>query len=71
VDITPIGRRGNRQTEVIDVGEGEPLGDHTVEMGNINNKQKRGDGGALRRAHGDRGKHLGRSLVAEAAGPTR
>jgi len=71
LDVTPIGRGGNSQTKVIDIGEGEPLGDQAVKTGNINNKQKWGDGGALRCAHGDWGKHLWRPLVSEAAGPAR
>jgi len=42
-----------------------------VEAGNVNDKQKRGDWGALGRAHRDWGEHLGRSLVQEAAGSAR
>ena len=44
LDVTPIRGRGNRQAEVVDVGEGETLGDLAVESGHINDKQKRGDG---------------------------
>jgi len=71
LDITPIGRRGNRQTEVVDIGKREALGDLEVESGNINNKQQWGDRGALWSAHGDRGVYLRRPLVAESARPPR
>jgi len=63
LDVAPIGGRGRGQTEVVHVGEREALGDLWVEAGNVNDKQKRGDWGALGRAHRDRGEHLGRSLV--------
>ena len=62
-DVAPIGSRGRGQTEVVHVGEREAPGDLRVEARNVNDKQKRGDWGALGRAHRDRGEHLGRSLV--------
>ena len=62
-DVASIGGRGRGQTEIVHVGEREATGDLRVEAGNLNDKQKRGDWGALGRAHRDRGEHLGRSLV--------
>ena len=40
-----------------------------MESGHIDNKQERGDRGALECANGDRGKYPWRALVAETASP--
>jgi len=71
LDVALIGRRGDGQTEVVHVGEGEALGDLGVKAGNINNKQQRRDWGALGHAHRNRGEHFRGSLVQEPARPAR
>jgi len=42
-----------------------------VKAGNVDNKQKRGDWGALGRAHRNRGEYFGRTLVYKPARPAR
>ena len=71
MDVGPIRRRGNGQTEVVHVREGEIAGDLAVKAGIINNKQQRRDRGPLGGAHRDWGKHFGEPLVKEPARPAR
>jgi len=62
-----VGHRRDHQTEVVDVGKGEPPGDLTVQARNINNEQERGDWGPLGGADRNWGKDLGTRLVEKPA----
>jgi len=62
LDVLPRGGGGHGQPEVVHVGERQAQGDIGVKAGDINDKQKRGDWGALGRAHRHRGEQFGRSL---------
>ena len=58
LDVPPV--RGSRKCdhEIINVGENQASGYAGMEGGHINDKQERGDGGALWCAHCDQGELL-------------
>jgi len=63
LDVPSVRRRRRGQTEVINIGEGETARDLAMKAGEVNDEQERGDWGALGRAHRDRGKHSGGTLI--------
>ena len=64
-------RRGGGETEVVNIREGETIGDLAVEAGNVNNKQQWRDWGRLGGPHRNRGEHSGGPLVLDPARPAR
>ena len=56
--VPAVGRRCNRETEGVNVGEGEALGDLRVETGDVNDEEEGGDRGPLGGTHRDWGKDL-------------
>ena len=59
LDVSPVRGRRYCNHKVIDLGEDQALGNGRMERGNVNNKQQRRDGGALRGTHGDRREFFG------------
>ena len=52
LDIPPMGGRRYCNHKVINIGENQASGNGWVEGGNVDDKQKRGDGGTLWGTHG-------------------
>ena len=67
LDVPPVGGGRHCDHKVINVGENQASGDGGVEGGDVNNKQKGGDRGALRSTHGDGREHSWRTLEKEPA----
>ena len=65
VDVPSVGGRRHCDHEVINVGENQSFRDGGVEGGDENNKQNRGDRGALRGTPGDRREYFRRTLEKE------
>ena len=66
--VGAVGGRGNRQGEVVHVGQHDPSGYGCVEGSYIDEEQQRGYGGALWCPDFDRGLRTGGSLKDQGAG---
>jgi len=65
--VAPVGGGGHRDREVVNVRDHEASGHGHVQGGDIEQEEKGGDGGTLRRAHRNRGGDVGGALEHQGA----